>query len=73
MPKNLRIFAEAQCCYKPYSHLSIGFEFRRRIKKEEKAKVVAAIWGTEIIKFLAALAVLHEDDLKNRMNCTRMI
>ena len=28
---------------------------RRRIKKEEKAKVVAAIWWTEMIQFLAAL------------------
>ena len=24
--------------------------------------------GAEFIKFLAALAILHEDDLKNRMN-----
>ena len=30
---------------------------RRRIKTEEKAKVVAAVWGTELIQFLAALAV----------------
>ena len=28
---------------------------RRRIKTEEKAKVVVAIWGTELIQFLAAL------------------
>ena len=32
---------------------------RRRINTEEKAKVVAAVWGTKFIKFLAALAVLH--------------
>ena len=31
---------------------------RRRIKTEEKAKVVAAVWVTEYIQFLAALAVL---------------
>ena len=37
---------------------------RKRINTEEKAKVVAAVLGTE---FLAALAVLP------RMNCTRMI
>ena len=45
-------------------------EHRRWIKKEEKAKVkvVAAAWGTELIQFLAALAILHQDDLKNSMN-----
>ena len=32
---------------------------RRRIKTEEKAKVIASVWGEEFIKFLAALAVLH--------------
>ena len=46
---------------------------RRRIKTEEKAKVVVSVWVSEFIKFLAALAVLHKDDSKNRMNCTRMI
>ena len=38
------------------------------IMTEEKAKLVAAAWGTELIQFLAALAILHQDDLKNRMN-----
>ena len=32
---------------------------RRRIKTEETAKVVAAVWGTELIQFHAALANLH--------------
>ena len=32
---------------------------RRRITTEEKAKVVAAVWGTELIRFLAMLAILH--------------
>ena len=32
---------------------------RRRINTEDKAKVVAAVWGTELIHLLAALAVLH--------------
>ena len=39
-----------------------GFSFticRRRVNTEEKAKVVAAVWGTEFIQFLSALAVLH--------------
>ena len=35
---------------------------RRRINTEEKAKVVAAAWRTELIQFLAALAILHHDD-----------
>ena len=34
---------------------------------------VAAVWGTEFVQFLAALAVLHSDEWKNRMNCTRMM
>ena len=42
---------------------------RRRIYIEDKAKVVAASWGTELLHLLAALAILHQDDLKNRMNC----
>ena len=46
----------------------LGLLHRRRIKTEEKAKVVAAVCGEEFIKFLAALAVLNY-----RMNCTRMI
>ena len=32
---------------------------RRRIKTDEKAKVVAAVWRRESIQLLAALAVLH--------------
>ena len=34
---------------------------RRRIKTEEEAKVVTAIWGTE---FLVVLAIFHQNDLK---------
>ena len=30
---------------------------RRRIKTEEKAKVVVAVWGTELIQFIATLAL----------------
>ena len=46
---------------------------RRRIKTEKKAKVVVGVWGVELIQFLAVLAILHQDDLKNRINCTRTI
>ena len=41
--------------------------YRRRIYTEEKAKVVAAAWGKELIQLLDALAILQQDDLKNRM------
>ena len=46
---------------------------RSRIKTEEKAKVVAAVWGEEFIQFLAALAVLPWTILNNRMIGTRII
>ena len=41
---------------------------RLRINTEEMAQVVAATWKTELIQFLATLAILHQDDLKKRMN-----
>ena len=37
---------------------------RRRIHTEEKAKVVAAVWGTGFIQFIAVLAALHYDDFE---------
>ena len=37
---------------------------RRRINTEEKTTVVAAVWGKEFIQFLAALAILHQDDFE---------
>ena len=37
----------------------IWYNHRRRMYTEEKAKVVAAVWGIEFIQFLAALAILH--------------
>ena len=46
---------------------------RRRVYTEEKPKVVVAARGTELIQFLAALATLHQDDLKNRMDSTYSI
>ena len=44
-----------------------GPEHRRRIYTEEKAKIVAAVWRTELIQFLAVVAFLHQDDLKKRL------
>ena len=48
--------------------IRIGFGRRRRIKTEEKEKVVASVWGKELIQFFAALANLPRTILKNRMN-----
>ena len=45
----------------------MGADHRKRIKTEEKAKVIAASWGTECFQFLAVLAILHQDELKNRV------
>ena len=57
------------CTVNPW--LKLGLHHRRKIKTEEKAKVVAADYGAKLIQFLAALAILHQDDLKNGMKCTR--
>ena len=40
---------------------------RIRLTTEEKAKVVAAVWGTDFIQFLAAQAILPRSNWKNRM------
>ena len=40
-------------------YIYIYDKHRRRIKTDEKAKVVASVWGEEYIQLLAALAVLH--------------
>ena len=49
----------------------LGFEecvnHKRRIYTTEKAKVVAASWGTELPQFLATLAILHQNRLKNML------
>ena len=47
---------------------TLSRKHRRRIKIKEKAKVVIAVWGAELIQFIAALAILHQDDLKKGMN-----
>ena len=46
-----------------YSPRYMGVMHRR--DTEEKAKVVAAVWGTEFIQFPAMLeAILHKNDFK---------
>ena len=49
-------------------HFFICGAFLGGINTKEKAKVVAAVWGTELIQFLALLAILYQEDLKNRTN-----
>ena len=51
------------------STLLVPLSQRRRINTEEKAKVVADVYGTEFIKFLASLATVFctRAILKNRM------
>ena len=46
----------------------LGFTHRIRIKEEEKTKVVVAVWGTELIQFLATFIILHQDDLEKGMH-----
>ena len=38
------------------------------MKTEEKAKVVATVWGEELTQFVAVLVILHPDELKKGMN-----
>ena len=49
-------------------HGTVICHHRRRVNTEEKAKVVADAWDTELIYFSAALAILHQDGLKKRIN-----
>ena len=57
----------------PFYGSNMHATHRRRINTEAKANVVASVEGTEFIQFLAALAVLNLDDLKNRINCPRIL
>ena len=57
------------CPPPPYATTKMEWQIqRRKIQTEEKAKVVSAVWGTELIQFLATLAILYQDDLKKDMN-----
>ena len=40
----------------------------KKKQTEEKAKVIAAVWGTDFMEFHAALKIQHQDDLKTWMN-----
>ena len=43
-------------------------DHRRRIKTDEKVKVVAAVWRTELLHSVWELTILHQDDLKKGMD-----
>ena len=45
---------------------TMRYHHRKRIKTDEKPKVVAAVWGTELIQFLAALNIFHMEDFKEK-------
>ena len=40
------------------------------MEREEKAKVVASVWGADLVQFFAALAVLPRSIWKKMMNST---
>ena len=44
---------------------------QKRINTKEEAKVVGASWGTEMLQFLATLAILHRDELTHMLICTQ--
>ena len=49
--------------YNNFSAQIEATDHRRRIYTEEKAKVDASVWGAELMQFLAALAILHQEEL----------
>ena len=53
----------------------VRYKHRRRIKTEEKAKVVASVWGKRnLFNSLPRFSCFaYRTILNNRMNCTRMI
>ena len=44
---------------KSWAETNVSVSHRRRRKYRRNVKFIAAVWGTEIIKFFAALAILH--------------
>ena len=56
-----------------YPVTAVGEDHRITIYTEEKATVIASIWGEEFINFLTTLAVLPRTIMNNRLKSTRMI
>ena len=44
---------------KSWAETNVSVSHRRRRKYSRNVKFIAAVWGTEFIKFFAALAILH--------------
>ena len=44
---------------KSWAETNVSVSHRRRRKYRRNVKFIAAVWGTEFIKFFAALAILH--------------
>ena len=60
MKKNLFVKTHVHCgTIRRDLVTSNGLGHRRRIKREEKAMVIASVWVEEFIQILAALAVSH--------------
>ena len=47
-------------------HILMAEMHRRRMKTEEKAKVVATVWGMEFIQLLVALDIVHQDNFEEK-------
>ena len=52
-----RIYIEIDC-----------YDYRRRIYTEEKAMVVAAVWGAELFQFLTALQIYCSERMTEEMD-----
>ena len=46
----------------------VALKHRRRMERDAKAKVVTSVWGAELLKFLAELAVLPWSVWKKQLN-----
>ena len=57
----------------PVSRHSVAIEEGQIQKKRQRSSLLFGGHWTEFIQFLAALVIFDLDELKNRMNCTKMI
>ena len=63
-------FCDWESIKKFFLIICVFFRHRRRMNTEEKAKVVAAAWGTELIQFLDAQAIFSPGwfEIENEQN-----
>ena len=63
----IQIVPRVRLCW--FSFYVLTIVHRRRDYTKEKAKVVAAVWGQYLLLCLPhCMAILHQDDIKKRMN-----